>query len=176
MAWPIYALVVVNQRVRLGPPLGDRVDTFIENTIKSRTVPCFIFQGTALASGLALVYVRSESFQPLLSSPALALKFALLLVIMGVLAYVHFAIQPQIDSLFGQSPGPVEGELASRIGALRSRRKRLASFCMFVVLTVAMLGVQLFAAFPIWLVWIFIVAIALFTWRTYATEVRYGWV
>ena len=34
MAWPFYALVAVNQRARLGPPLGDRVDTFLENTVK----------------------------------------------------------------------------------------------------------------------------------------------
>ena len=39
MAWPFYALVIVNQRVRLGPPLGDRADTYMENTIKNRTIP-----------------------------------------------------------------------------------------------------------------------------------------
>ena len=39
MAWPFYALVAVNQRARLGPPLGDRVDTFLENTVKNRTIP-----------------------------------------------------------------------------------------------------------------------------------------
>ncbi|HSQ78226.1 MAG TPA: hypothetical protein VLN91_04975, partial [Nitrospirota bacterium] len=47
MAWPFYALVAVNQRGRLGPPVGDRVDLYMENIIKNRTVPCFIFQGTA---------------------------------------------------------------------------------------------------------------------------------
>ncbi len=39
MAWPYYALVAVNQRARLGPPLGDRADTYMENVIKNRTVP-----------------------------------------------------------------------------------------------------------------------------------------
>ncbi|NIN93994.1 MAG: hypothetical protein GTO49_03180, partial [Anaerolineae bacterium] len=34
MAWPVYALVAVNQRVRLGPPTGDRTDIFMENIIK----------------------------------------------------------------------------------------------------------------------------------------------
>ena len=30
MAWPFYALVIVNQRARLGPPLGDRVDMYTD--------------------------------------------------------------------------------------------------------------------------------------------------
>ena len=58
MAWPFYALVAVNQRVRLGPPLGDRVDVYMENIIKNRTIPCFVFEGTALVTGAALVFVR----------------------------------------------------------------------------------------------------------------------
>lgn len=49
MAWPFYALVAVNQRIRLGPPLGDRTDTYMENIIKNRTIPCFVFWLTALA-------------------------------------------------------------------------------------------------------------------------------
>ena len=34
MAWPFYALVAVNQRIRLGPPLGDRADTYMDSTEK----------------------------------------------------------------------------------------------------------------------------------------------
>ena len=55
MAWPFYALVAVNQRARLGPPLGDRADTYMENIIKNRTIPCFVFQGTVLVTGLARI-------------------------------------------------------------------------------------------------------------------------
>ena len=36
MVWPFYALVAVNQRGRLGQPLGDRADTYMENIIKNR--------------------------------------------------------------------------------------------------------------------------------------------
>jgi hypothetical protein len=39
MAWPFYALLAVNQRARLGPPLDDRADAHLENIIKYRTVP-----------------------------------------------------------------------------------------------------------------------------------------
>lgn len=176
MAWPVYALVAVNQRVRLGPPLGDRADTYMENIIKNRTIPCFVFQGTALVSGLALIFLREKGLDALLANPILGLKFVLLLLIIGLLSYVHFTLQPQIDELLGESSTPIEGEVASQIGSLRGRRKRIASICMFVVLTVAMLGVQVYSAFPLWLTSGLLVIIALFTWRTYKTQMPYGWV
>ncbi len=176
MAWPVYALVAVNQRVRLGPPLGDRTDTYMENIIKNRTIPCFVFQGTALVSGLALIFLREQGLEALITNPMLGLKFVLLLLIIGLLSYVHFTLQPQIDELLGHSTAPIEGEAASQIGSLRGLRKRIASICMFVVLTVAMLGVQVYSAFPLWLTAGLLVLIALFTWRTYRTQMPYGWI
>ena len=67
-------------------------------------------------------------------------------------------------------------DLAPRIGALRLRRKRLASICMFVVLAVSMLGVQVWAPFPLWLTILLVIALALFTWRAYNSVTPYGWV
>ena len=176
MAWPAYALVAVNQRVRLGPPLGDRADTYIENIIKNRSIPCFVFQATAGITGLALVLLRGVGLGALVTKPVLGLKSLLLLLIVGLLSYVHFSLQPQIDALFAQAGSPVSADLAPRIGALRQRRKRLASICMFVVLTVSMLGVQVWAPFPLWLTAVLAIAIAAFTWRTYNSVTPYGWV
>jgi hypothetical protein len=111
MAWPFYALVAVNQRVRLGPPLSDRV-----------------------------------------------------------------SVQPRIDALFAQAGGgAVSQEVAQQIGTLRLRRKRMASVCMFVVLTVAMLGVQVWNPFSIWLTMAFVMAIGVFAWRAYTSVTPYGW-
>lgn len=177
MAWPFYALVAVNQRARLGPPLGDRTDVFLENVIKNRTIPCFVFQGTALITGLALVRLRGLGFDALLTNPALGLKFLLLLFIAGVLTYVHTRVQPRIDALFATSrDGPITADVGRQIGALRLRRKRLASVCMFVVLTLVMLGAQVWAPFPVWLTLAFLLAIGLFTRRTYTSITPYGWV
>jgi hypothetical protein len=176
MAWPIYALVVVNQRIRLGPPLGDRADTYMENVIKNRTIPCFIFQLTALVSGLALMWRRGLGLDDLVTNSALGLKFVLLVVIGGLLSYVHFSLQPKIDALFAQASNPIPSDIASRIGALRLRRKRMASICMFVVLTAAMLGMQVWISFPLGLTVLLVGAIAVFTWRTYTSEMPYGWV
>lgn len=102
MAWPFYALVTVNQRVRLGPP--------------------------------------------------------------------------QIDTLFAKAGNPIQSDVAAQIGELRLRRKRVASVCMFVVLISAMLGVQVWTAFPQWLTVLLTLAIAAFTWRAYKSVTPYGWV
>lgn len=176
MAWPFYALVTVNQRARLGPPLGDRVDTYMENIIKNRTIPCFVFQGTALASGLALVLLRGLGLDALLSNPVLGVKFLLLLLIAGLMSYVHLGLQPQIDARFAKAASPVPPDVAPQIGALRLRRKRIASICMFVVLTVSMFGLQVWAAFPVWLSALLVLAIVSFTWRAYKSVTPYGWV
>jgi hypothetical protein len=176
LAWPFYALVAVNQRARLGPPLGDRADTYMENTIKNRTVPCFIFQATALVTGVALVLLPGLGVEVLITDPVLGLKFLLLLLIAALLSYVHFSLQPQIDTLFAQSGNPVPGDAAPRINSLRLRRKRIASVCMFVVLTVSMLGVQVWERFALWLTVLLVIAIALFTWRAYKSVTPYGWV
>lgn len=177
MAWPFYALLAVNQRVRLGPPLGDRADTYMENIIRNRTIPCFVFQVTALITGLALMLLRGMGLGALVSNLALGLKFLLLLIIAVLLSYVHFSLQPRIDALFAQAGGnPVPEEIATNIGALRLRRKRMASVCMFVVLTVSMLGVQVWTPFPLWLTVVLLLAIALFTWRAYNSVTPYGWV
>lgn len=176
MAWPVYALVSVNQRAKLGPPLGDRADIFIENIIKNRTIPCFVFQGTALVSGLALIFRKGMDLSDLVTNPALGIKFALLALIGGLLAFVHINLQPKIDALFADAGSPIPQEIALQIGALRGRRKRLASICMFSVLTTAMLGAQVIVTFPLWLNAALVAAILAFTWRASNSTTSYGWV
>ncbi len=114
MAWPFYALVGVNQRARLGPPLGDRADTYMENIIKNRSIPCFVFQATALVTGVALVLLRGQGLGTMITNPMLGLKFLLLLLIAALLAYVHLSLQPRIDALFAQAGNPVPAEIAPR--------------------------------------------------------------
>ena len=177
MAWPAYALVVVNQRGRLGPPLGDRADVFFENVVKSRVVPCYIFQFTALITGIWLVVATGLGLGALVTNWVLGAKFALLLVIMALLSVVNFSIQPRIDALFAKATnGKIADADAAQIRALRLRRKQLASLCMFCVLTIAMLGVQALAPFPLWLTAVFVLLIAAFTWRAYNSVTPYGWV
>ena len=174
MAWPFYALVTVNQRVSLGPPLGDRADTYMENIIKNRTLPCFVLQSIALVTGLLLVFLRGLGLDALVANPILGLKLLLLLIIAALLTYVHTTLQPQIDALFAKAGGhPVPQELGQQIAKLRLRRKRIASVCLFVVLTAAMLGVQAWALFPFWLTIVLVIGIATLTRRAYSSVTRW---
>lgn len=114
------------------------------NVIKSRVVPCYIFQATALVTGLALILLRGLGLDALVANPVLGLKFLLLLVISGLLSIVHFNLQPRLDALFAKrdNAGKIADADAAQIRALRTRRKQLSATCMFFVLTVGMLGVQ----------------------------------
>jgi hypothetical protein len=176
MAWPFYALVVVNHRARLGPPVGDRADTYMENIIKSRSVPCFVFQGTALATGLALVQLQGLGLGTVATDTALAAKTVLLLVIGGLLGYVHFGLQRQIDRLFLEiGEGVASVELAEKIGVLRMRRKLLASVCLFSVLTMAILGIYFSSGTAGTVTVVMIPVIGLFVWRAYKSAAPFGW-
>ncbi|MEO7665809.1 MAG: hypothetical protein ABIU97_02100 [Dehalococcoidia bacterium] len=175
LVWPFYALVAVNQRARLGPPLGDRADTYLENMVKNRTIPCFVFQATVLLTGLILVW-DDGGLGRLVSQPALGIKFLLLLTIGGLLTYVHLRLQPKIDALFASGGGnTLTSETAQAVVRLRLRRKRLAAVCLLAVLLAAMLGVQAAHPFPLWLTLVFVAALAVFVWRAYTSVTPYGW-
>jgi uncharacterized membrane protein len=176
MAWPAYALVAVNQRARLGPPLGDRADLYLENVVKNRVLPCYIFQLTALVSGVALIFASGLGLDALVTNWVLAAKFILLLAIAAILSIVNFNIQPRIDALFARANGgKIAEQDAAQIRSLRVTRKQLSSLCMFGVLTISMLGVQAFAPLPLWLTAVLVLLIAAFTWRAYNSVTPYGW-
>jgi hypothetical protein len=148
----------------------------MENIIKNRTIPCFIFQATVGISGLVLIWLRGQGLDALIRNPALGLKFLLLLIIAGMLSYVHFYLQPRINAQFSLSSESISPEIATLIGAMRTQRKRFASVCLFFVLTTVMLGVQVWVPFPLWLTLSLLVLIAGFTWRAYTSQMSYGWV
>jgi hypothetical protein len=176
MVWPFYALVAVNQRARLGPPVGDRVDTYMENIIKNRTVPCFVFQMTAMLTGLVLTETDGPGLANLFEMPILGAKVFLLLAASGLLGYVHLTLQPKIDSLFQDAAGDLlPSDILPRINALRIRRKRLASVCLFLVITMIMLGVETWADSPVWFLVVAVGLLLVFSWRAYKSVTPWGW-
>ena len=176
MAWPFYALVAVNQRIRLGAPLGDRTDLYMENIIKNRTIPCLIFQFTAGITGVALMLLRGYGLGSLITNPAVAIKAALLVFVICLLMYVDKVLQPKIDALFAEAgEGTVPPELAQRINPLRKLRARFALTCLFCVLIIALMAVQVWVLFPLWLNGVLFGAIIVFTWRTFTSYMAYGW-
>ena len=177
MAWPLYALITVNERGRLGPPLGDRADWYMENIIRGMTVRCFVFQLTALSSGVALILLRGQGWSALVTNGVLLAKLLLLFTLMGLLAYVHFSLQPRIDAAFASAAdGPVSGELGGKIGSLRLWRKRTAATCLFLVMTLVVLGLQVYGRFPAGLTVLLVAAAAAFAWNAFRQRIPYGWI
>ena len=178
MAAPFYMLVIVNERARAGMPLGYFTDRFMENIIRNNAVRCFIFQGTMAASGLWLTYITRASFIPLFTDPTLIVKWVALAILVSLLSYIHFSVQPRIEILMQQvkPDAPVPDGLAPKIAALRSRRKKLSGVCLFLVLTALIMGLRATFFYNYYLAIGLIIVAAIYAWRVYRKPVRLGWV
>jgi len=179
MAWPYYALAAVNQRVRLGPPLGDRTDRFMENVLKNRTTACFVFQLTILAGGFALIWANAHAGTHnanfYLSNWAMIAKIVILIAMAASLSVVRFILQPEIDRLFGDYGDISDGDKA-RIASLRLLRKRMSSACMMLAFSAAVLGVKFTFNFPVWVLVVLLALVAAWTFWSYKSTTKYGWI
>jgi len=176
MSAPLYNLIVVNERVRLGR-VPFAVDRYFENLIKANAVRCFVYQGTALVTGLLLVPLSGQSLQALWRNEILLAKTLLLLILTVLLSHVHFSIQPRIEALLAQVQGSeIPVDVASQLAPWRSRRKKLAAFCLFFVITLVLLGLQVFSRYNPLLTMGLLVLAAVFSWRVYKGTIPYGWV
>ena len=178
MAAPFYMLVIVNERSRFGAPLGYFTDRYMENIIRNNAVRCFIFQGTMAGSGLGLIYISGYGWSSLLSYPPMIVKWVALLILVSLLSYVHFNLQPRIEALMNQvkPDSPVPESLAPQIASLRIIRKRLSGICLFFVLTALVMGLRVTFGFNIYLAVALIIVAALYAWRVYRRPVRLGWI
>jgi hypothetical protein len=176
MAAPLYNLIVVNERLSFGKaPFA--VDRYFENLIKSNAGRCFAFQATVFVTGILLIVLPGGSLASLFANGVLLAKLVLLLVLTGLLSYVHFRIQPRIEALLGKVEGEeIPPEIAEHLGPWRARRKRLAGFCLFFVITLVILGLQVYSRFDPLLTVLLIALAALFSWHVYRSRIRFGWV
>lgn len=176
MAAPLYSLIVVNERVRFGKaPLP--VDRYFESIIRGNAARCFVFQLTALLTGIILIPGGGHPLTALVTNWVLLAKLLLLLTLTALLSWVHFGIQPRIDGLLSRvQTDVIPPDLAGEIAPLRGRRKRLAATCLFLVIVTVLLGAQVFTRFsPAVTVGLILLA-ALFAWRVYTSHIPYGWV
>lgn len=176
MAAPLYNLIVVNERLRFGKaPYA--VDRYFENLIRTNALRCFIFQATAFVTGIVLILLPGQSLSLLFTNRILLAKFLLLLLLTVLLSYVHFGIQPRIEALLAQVQGQeIPPGIAEQLIPWRSRRKKLAGFCLFFVITLVLLGLQVFVRFDLVLTGLLLLLAALFSWRVYKTNIPYGWI
>jgi len=177
MSVPLFNLIVVNERASLHLSFNYPVDRYMENIIKHGSVRCYVFQFSVLLTGILLLIFGPLGFKSIWSNWILIVKTLLLFTLTGLLSYVHFNLQPGIEKLLaGINPGAEipESQLAG-LKTLRARRKRLATFCLFVVIIIIILGLQVYTAFSPALTLGLIAAAGLFAWRVNKSLIRFGW-
>ena len=176
MAAPLYNLIVVNERLRFGKaPYA--VDRYFENLIKSNATRCFVFQVTAFVTGVLLLPLGGLPLSALVTNEILLAKFLLLVVLSVLLSYVHLGVQPRIEALLSQVQGSeIPPEILQKIVPWRVRRKKLAGFCLFFVITLVLLGLQVYSRFDPLTTGVLLMLAAVFSWRVYKSPIPYGWI
>lgn len=177
MSVPLFNLIVVNERGNLGIPFDYYADRYMENIIRRGAIRCYVFQATVLVSGGLLLVLGPLGIEALWANGYVLAKTLLLLSLTALLSYVHFGLQPKIEALMAQI-GPdstVPGDFTSRLKPYRVLRKRLATFCLFLLITTIILGLQVYDRFSPGLTIALIALAALFTWRVNKSLLRFGW-
>lgn len=177
MSVPLFNLIIVNERTLLGTTFIYHADRYMENVIKRGAVRCFIFQSTVLITGIFLLIFGPLGIKAIWTNGVILVKTLLLFTLMGLLSYVHFSLQPKIEAFLVNLSvdSPVPEGLMGKLKPYRIRRKKLATFCLFIVITIIILGLQVYRTFNPVLNIILIVLAGLFALRANKTLVRFGW-
>jgi hypothetical protein len=178
MSVPLFNLIVVNERALFGPSFHYYADRYMENIIQHGAYRCFVFQSTVLLTGVLLLVFGPLGIEGLWTNWVVLVKAILLFTLAGLLSYVHFKLQPKIEALLARL-GPdvdVPANLMGELKPYRVRRKRLASFCLFIVMTTIILGLQVYGTFSPILTVVLVALAGLFSWRANKTLLRFGWI
>jgi hypothetical protein len=178
MSVPLFNLIVVNERAQFGPTFSYYADRYMENLIRRGATRCFVFQTTVLVTGILLLILGPLGIEALWTNWVVLVKTLLLFTLMGLLSYVHFSLQPKIEALLASitPEGPVPEGIMAQLRPYRVRRKKLATLCLFLVITTIILGLQVYGTFHPLLTVALIVLAALFALRVNRTLIRFGWV
>jgi hypothetical protein len=178
MSTPLFNLIVVNERALLGSSFNYYADRYMENIIRHGAIRCYVFQWTVLISGVLLIIFGPLGIEALWTSWIVLAKTLILFTMMGLLSYVHFSLQPNIESYMSKI-GPedaVPDGFSAKLKPYRVRRKRLAAFCLFLVITAIILGLQVYSTFSSILTIVLVGVGALFAWKANRTLIRFGWI
>ncbi len=178
MSTPMFNLIVVNERALLGSSFNYYADRYMENIIRHGAIRCYVFQWTVLISGVLLLIYGPLGIEALWTNWVVLAKTLIVFTMMGLLSYVHFSLQPKIES-FMSKIGPedaVPDDFSAQMRPYRVRRKRLATFCLFLVISAIILGLQVYDTFSPILTFMLIGIGALFAWKANKTLMRLGWV
>ena len=176
MSIPLFNLIVVNERALMGPSFNYETDRYFENIIKRGAVRCYVFQFTVFISGLIIV-ILGPGLSAMFTNWVLATKTIILFILMSLLSYVHFSIQPKIEELLLSldSDKAAPENFASMLAPFRIKRKKLATLCLFLVITAIILGLQTYIRHDP-LVTVGLISLAAnFSYRANKSLIRFGW-
>jgi len=178
MSVPLFNLIVVNERAKLGVSFNYYVDRYMENIIRRGATRCFVFQSTVFITGILLLILGPLRMASLWINWILLVKTLLLFTLMGLLSYVHFCLQPKIESILAlvTPDSVVPDDLTAQLKPYRVRRKKMATFCLFLVMTIIILGLQVYGRFHPILTIALIVLAGIFALRANRTLLRFGWI
>lgn len=168
MAAPLYMLILVNERARHGRAIEANMDGYMEGIVSSQPLRCYVYLAALAVTGFGFFLLAGRGLEPIIGNWMVATKVVLTLVLAGLLTYVHTGIQPQIVALLARG-----GEDAA-IWALRKRRKRLTATCLFLVITIVLLGIRLVVPYSPTLLAASVALGALFAWRAFGAPVPWG--
>ena len=176
MSIPLFNLIIVNERVLMGPSLNYETDRYFENIIKRGAIRCFVFQWSVFISGV-IILTLGPGIIAIWTNWVLTVKTLILLLLMILLSYVHFSIQPKIEKLLlSLSPGqPAPEDLSVKLAPFRIQRKKLATLCLFLVITAIIFGVQTYSRFHPFVSISLIFFAGGFSIRANKSLIRFGW-
>ena len=176
MSIPLFNLIVVNERALMGPSFNYETDRYFENIIKRGAVRCYVFQLTVFISGIIIV-MHGPGLSAIITNWVLATKTIILFTLMVLLSYVHFSLQPKIEEHLSllDSNKVVPEDFASVLAPFRIKRKKLATVCLFLVISAIILGVQTYVRYdPIVTIGLIVLA-GIFSYRANKSLIRFGW-
>ena len=174
----LFNLIVANERVMLGISFNYDADRHIEKIIKSGVSWCYINQLTILVTGVLLLVIGDVGIEALWTEWIILSKTIILFILMGTISYVHFKLQPKIESfLTAFSTGTeLSDNFILQLKPYRVMRKWMTSFYLFLVIAAIVLGIQVYATFNPVLTIILIGLAALFSIKADKILVRFGWI
>ncbi len=178
MSIPLFNLIVVNERAMMGGSFVYATDRYMENIIRRGAARCYVFQTSVLVTGLLLLFLGDLGIQDLWQNWVVLVKTLILFGLMALLSFVHLNLQPQIEARMAKldPDGPMPENIGADMKPFRVLRKRLATFCLFLVIISIILGVQVYGTFAPVINLVLIAFAAVFAWRANTSLIRFGWI
>jgi hypothetical protein len=92
--------------------------------------------------------------------------------------FYDISLQPKIEKIMS-TVGPeseIPEDFSAQLKPYRVRRKKMATFCLFLVITIIILGMQVYTPFDPIVTASLIISAGLFSWHVSKTLIRFGWV